>query len=183
VLCSPARGREQEHFSVMVLENSARKVDNPITRGELFNRAMKYYSEEEAADLIGVKPAMARQLAKLLDLHESLQTAVAAGELAIKKALTAHGKSVAEQKAMLEAWRNPAPKDKSAPKPPSKKKVYAVLGAAESWQQSGGSRDDLSVFLLRWFAGYETDDALAKRAPHLATDLKIAGKKKAKVAT
>jgi hypothetical protein len=183
VLCKADRGRDGEHFTHMVAANNCRKVDNPITRAELSMRALKFMDEEKAADLIGVKPAMMRQLHRLIDLCPELQAAVASGEVGIFKALTAYGKKVTEQKAMLEAWRNPPPKDKSAPRPPSKKKVYAVLGAAESWQQSGGSRDDLSVFLLRWFAGYETDDALAKRAPHLATDLKIATKKKAKVAT
>ena len=171
VLCKADRGREGDHFMHMVAANSVRKVDNPITRAELSLRALKYMEEEKAADLVGVKPDMMKQLHRLLDLCGDMQTAVASGEVGIFVALKVHGKPVAEQKDTLAAWRGGAPKPKQVQaKRPAPKKVAAVLAATENWMHASGTTDSLALNLLRWFAGAISLDELMKVAPHLATD-------------
>lgn len=181
VLCTPHRGREGSHFAGMVLENSCRKVDNPITRAELSLRALKYMDEAEAADLIGVKPDMMKRLHQLLDLCADMQKAVASGEVGIFVALKLHGTSAVEQKAALAAWRAGAPKPvQKKSKAPRPKKVYAVLAAAESWAATNGDKHPLAVTLLKWFAGYIDDNGLMQLAPHLAVDLKVVKQKKVK---
>lgn len=160
------RSREGEHFSDMVDANAARKVDNPITRANLAMRAAKYMTEEEAAELIGVGVPMMRQLQKLIDLIPECQAAVANGTWSIRKGLSVHGKSVADQRAAL---TTPAAPKAKGPKRPAQKRLASVLANAETWEAAGGSerthRDVVTV--LAWAAGKISDDELAKRLPHL----------------
>lgn len=168
VTCMVRRGTPTDLFEAMLDENEARKKDpDPITRAKLMNTAVGMLGEDGAKDVFECSLATINGAIKLLDLIPEVQEAVASGALGEIKARGMWGMSRQEQLDIL-AGKKAAP---SRLKPPAHKKVVSALKSAESWTMAGGVKTEV-VDLLKWFAGYITDEEFTKKHPHIAPEIK-----------
>lgn len=174
--CEVEKGAQKDLIECAVDENDGRTGDNEIERAIKMANYVDLAGEQEAADFYDCSVATVKQTIKLLTLEREVQDAVAAGVLPRTTALGLVGKTREEQLAAITVDENAQREEKIVR--PVQSKITAVYGQVSTWAKD----NELANTLLAWVLGKVSDKTLAKRFPHLATDVMPKDKKTAKAA-